>query len=96
MPSLTDRLHDEIDEAEALSTEARDIVRARMLELPEVLRELAAAEEAGEIETPATPQQSIADAIEVIGKRIVADMNTLTTRAALAGIEAGKRRTVRG
>lgn len=93
--SLTDLLHDEIDEAEALSAEAREIVRARALELPEVLREIALAEASGEIAIGKTLQQSVSDAIEVIGKRIAADMDALTTRAARAGVEAGKRR-VRG
>ena len=42
---LSDKLHDEIDDIETLSSEARDIVRARMGEMPGVLEQLADAEE---------------------------------------------------
>ena len=89
---MSDKLHDEIDDVETLAGEARDIVRKRMDELPEILAELARMEEAGEIEPAETTWGPIEDAMEIVAARVAADMNALTTQAAKQGIAAGRKR----
>ena len=92
---LSDLLHDEVDDLEALSGEARDIVRRRLAELPEILATIAMAEDTGEIAIGQSASQSIADAMDIVAMRVAGDMNALTTTAARHGVEAGRKR-VRG
>ncbi len=92
MPSLSDNLHDEIDEIEELSGSARDIVRARMAELFSVMVEIDRAEKAGEISTGAEVWSSVSAAVDAVVARMAKDMDAITTDAAKRGIAAGKKR----
>jgi hypothetical protein len=83
--ALTDLLHDEIDAAEGMAAEARDIVRARLDELQDILGQIS---EAGIIDA----RKALATAVDVASARIAGDLNDLTTRAAADGVVAGRRR----
>jgi hypothetical protein len=83
--ALTDLLHDEIDDAESMVAEARDIVRGRLDELQDILSQIS---DAGIIDA----RKALATAVDVASARIAGDLNDLTTRAASRGVDAGRLR----